>query len=111
MSSSLDLLHHSEHYTLVLLVPFALIVIGGLFVMADVVLLKRRGDDDGEGSFLGAGARPRAGLRLASIFFFTLASVLATRDLLILLKDAPAMILSLAIGITVTVLAFLILLT
>ncbi|MFZ4387779.1 MAG: hemolysin family protein [Chthoniobacterales bacterium] len=110
MSSSLDLLHHSEHYTLVLLVPFALIVIGGLFVMADVVLLKRRGDADGARSFLGAGTRPRAGLQLASIFFFTLASVLATRDLLILLKDAPAMILSLAIGITVTVLAFLILL-
>ena len=110
MSSSLDLLHLSEYYALVLLVPFALILIGGLFVMADVVLLKRRGDADGVGSFLGSGTRPRPGLRLASVFFFTLASALATRDLLILLKDVPGMILSLAIGITATVLAFLILL-
>ena len=110
MSNSLDLLHLSEYYALVLLVPFALIVIGGLFVMADVVLLKRRGDADSVGSFLGSGTRPRPGLRLASVFFFTLASALATRDLLILLRDAPGMILSLAIGITATVLAFLILL-
>lgn len=110
MSTPLDLLHLAEHYALVLLAPFALIVSGGLFVMADVVLLKRRGDADGVGSFLGAGTRPRPGLRLASVFFFTLASVLATRDLLILLKDAPGLILSLAIGMTATVLAFLILL-
>lgn len=110
MSTPLDLLHLAEHYALVLLAPFALIVSGGLFVMADVVLLKRRGDADGVGSFLGAGTRPRPGLRLASVFFFTLASVLATRDLLILLKDAPGLILSLAIGMTATVLAFFILL-
>lgn len=110
MSTSPDLLHLSEYYALVLLVPFALILIGGLFVMADVVLLKRRGDADGVGSFLGSGTRPRPGLRLASVFFFTLASALATRDLLILLKDAPGMILSLAIGMTATLLAFLILL-
>jgi len=110
MSTPLDLLHLAEHYALVLLAPFALIVTGGLFVMADVVLLKRRGDADGVGSFLGAGTRPRPGLRLASVFFFTLASVLATRDLLILLKDAPGLLLSLAIGMTATVLAFLILL-
>lgn len=110
MSTPLDLLHLAEHYALVLLAPFALIVSGGLFVMADVVLLKRRGDADGVGSFLGAGTRPRPGLRLASVFFFTLASVLATRDLLILLRDAPGLLLSLAIGMTATVLAFLILL-
>lgn len=110
MSSSLDFVHLAEHYTLVLLVPFLLIASGGVFVMADVVLLKRRGDAEGVGSFLGLGTRPRPGLRLASVFFFTLASVLATRDLLILLKDTQTMFLSLAIGVTTVFLAFLILL-
>ena len=83
---------------------------GGLFVMADVVLLKRRGDADSVGSYLGSGTRPRPGLRLASVFFFTLASILTSRDLLVLLKNAPPFLLPFAIGITATILAFLILL-
>jgi len=87
-----------------------LIVTGGLFVMADVVLLKRRGDADSVGSYLGSGTRPRPGLRLASVFFFTLASILTSRDLLVLLKNAPPFLLPFAIGITATILAFLILL-
>ena len=64
---------------LALLVPFGLILLGGGCVMADVVLLKRRGDADGVASFLEAGERPRPGLRLASVFLFTLASGLAMR--------------------------------
>lgn len=94
----------------ILLLPLVLILIGGLFVMADVVLLKRRGDADGVGSFLGAGMRPRAGLRLASVFFFTLASMLAARDLLHLLRHAHALVVPLAIGLVATILSFLILL-
>ena len=94
----------------ILILPLLLILIGGLFVMADVVLLKRRGDADGVGSFLGAGMRPRAGLRLASVFFFTLASMLAARDLLHLLRHAHALVVPLAIGLVATILSFLILL-
>jgi putative hemolysin len=94
----------------ILLLPLALILIGGLFVMADVVLLKRRGDADGVSSFLGIGMRPRAGLRLASVFFFTLASMLAARDLLHLLRHAHALVLPVAMGILATLLSFLILL-
>ena len=77
--------------------------------MVDVVLLKRRGDVDGVASFLGAGARPRPGLRLASVFFFTLASILTARDLLALLRNAPTFFVSVGIGLTATILAFLIL--
>ncbi len=40
-----------EHYLVILLIPLALIIAGGLFVMADVVLLKRRGDADGVAPF------------------------------------------------------------
>jgi putative hemolysin len=78
--------------------------------MADVVLLKRRGDADSIGSYLGSGTRPRPGLRLASVFFFTLASILTARDLLGLLKNAPPLVLPIAIVITATILSFLILL-
>jgi putative hemolysin len=84
-------------------------LLGGLCVMADVVLLKRRGDTDSITSFAGAPLRPRSGLRLASVFFFTLASVLATRDLLSLHEEGSGLFLSAWIGITSTCLAFLIL--
>jgi len=106
----LDFVRLLEGYALTLLIPLLLIVTGGLFVMADVVLLKRRGDADSVGSYLGSGTRPRPGLRLASVFFFTLASILTSRDLLVLLKNAPPFLLPFAIGITATILAFLILL-
>lgn len=106
----LDFVRLLEGYVLTLLTPLALIVAGGLFVMADVVLLKRRGDADGVGSYLGSGSRPRPGLRLASVFFFTLASILTSRDLIGLLRNAPGFLLPIAIGVTATILAFLILL-
>ena len=108
--TAIDLLHLLESYAMHILLPLGLIMTGGLFVMADVVLLKRRGDADVVSSFLGSGSRPRPGLRLASVFFFTLASILAARDLLILLGNAPPLLLSLGIGITATILSFLILL-
>lgn len=106
----LDFVRLLEGYVLTLLIPLVLILTGGLFVMADVVLLKRRGDADSIGSYLGSGTRPRPGLRLASVFFFTLASILTARDLLGLLKNAPPLVLPIAIGITATILSFLILL-
>ena len=99
-----------EHYLVILLIPLALIIAGGLFVMADVVLLKRRGDADGVAPFLGSGSRPRPGLRLASVFFFTLASMLAMRDLLALAKNTPPLLFALLIGISATILSLLILL-
>lgn len=108
--TSLDLLHLLEGYVVTLLLPVLLILAGGLFVMADVVLLKRRGDADGIGSYLASGTRPRPGLRLASVFFFTLASILTARDLLSLLRNAPAFLLPIGIGLAATILAFLILL-
>lgn len=108
--AQLDLVRLLEGYAVTLLTPLVLITIGGLFVMADVVLLKRRGDSDGVGSYLGSGKRPRPGLRLASVFFFTLASILTARDLLGLLRNAPPFLLPIAIGVTATILAFLILL-
>jgi putative hemolysin len=108
--AELDLVRLLERYALTLLTPLVLIVAGGLFVMADVVLLKRRGEADGVGSYLGSGRRPRPGLRLASVFFFTLASILTARDLLGLLRNAPSFLLPIAIGVTSTILAFLILL-
>lgn len=98
-----------EHASLILLIPFGLIVAGGVFVMADVVLLKRRGDADGVSSYISTGSRPRPGLRLTSVFFFTLASILAARDLLLLLADAPQPLLSLAIGLISTILSVIIL--
>ena len=91
------------------LVPLGLILLGGYFVMADVVLLKRRGDSDSVTSFVG-GRRPRPGLRLTSVFFFTLASVMAARDLIGVLQPEKSLILSLAIGLVSTALAFFILL-
>lgn len=92
------------------LLPIALIVLGGLFVMADVVLLKRRGDADGVTSYLGGGSRPRPGLRLASVFFFTLASIILSRSLCTDLVNSPSWVISLAEGIAATTLSFLILL-
>ena len=106
----LDLVRLLEGYVLTLIVPLVLIISGGIFVMADVVLLKRRGDADGVGSYLGSGTRPRPGLRLASVFFFTLASILTARDLIGLMRNAPSFLLPVALGVTATILAFLILL-
>jgi len=97
-------------FLLTLLVPLGLIVIGGVCVMADVVLLKRRGDADGVSSFVAAGERPRPGLRLSSVFLFTMASGLATRDLISLSHDLSPLFFSLWIGLLATVLAVLILL-
>ncbi len=97
-------------YMLMLLVPLALIFLGGICVMADVVLLKRRGDADSVTSYVDAGSRPRPGLRLASVFLFTLASVIAARDLLVLDQENRIMLLPAWIGIVTTVMSFLILL-
>jgi putative hemolysin len=97
-------------YASIILIPLGLILLGGYFVMADVVLLKRRGDADSVTSFLGLGSRPRPGLRLGSVFFFTLASILAARDLCSLLSRADPILLALAIGLTSTLLSFAILL-
>jgi len=97
-------------YLLMLLVPLALIFLGGICVMADVVLLKRRGDADSVTSYVDSGSRPRPGLRLASVFLFTLASVIAARDLLILDRENRIMLLPAWIGIVTTVMSFLILL-
>ncbi len=100
----------TEHCLLALLLPLVLILIGGIFVLSDVVLLKRRGDADGVASYLGSGSRPRPGLRLASVFFFTLASMLAMRDLITALREYPPVVFSVAVGIIATLLSFLILL-
>lgn len=108
--SYFDAIHSPGGYASIILVPLGLILIGGYFVMADVVLLKRRGDADSVTSFLGLGSRPRPGLRLASVFFFTLSSVLAARDILTLLHEANPTLLAMAIGLTSTLLAFAILL-
>jgi putative hemolysin len=97
-------------YLLMLLVPLALIFLGGICVMADVVLLKRRGDADSVTSYVDAGSRPRPGLRLASVFLFTLASVIAARDLLVLDQENRIMLLPAWIGMVTTVMSFLILL-
>jgi putative hemolysin len=99
-----------DHLPSMFLVPFVLILLGGLMVMSDAVLLRRRGDEEGVSSFLGSGSRPRPGLRLASVFLFTLASILAARDLLALPQGSPHAFTALAIGIGATVLSFLILL-
>jgi putative hemolysin len=95
---------------LALLVPFGLILLGGGCVMADVVLLKRRGDADGVASFLEAGERPRPGLRLASVFLFTLASGLAMRELLLLGRDVSPLMFTVWILLLTALLSFLILL-
>ena len=97
-------------YLLMCFLPLVLILLGGICVMADVVLLKRRGDADSVASYVDAGSRPRPGLRLASVFLFTLASVLAARDLLILDHEGRVMFLPAWIGIVTTVISFLILL-
>jgi len=97
-------------YLLMCLLPLVLILLGGICVMADVVLLKRRGDADSVTSYVDARSRPRPGLRLASVFLFTLASVLAARDLLILDHEGRVMLLPAWIGIVTTVISFLILL-
>lgn len=97
-------------YLLMCLLPLVLILLGGICVTADVVLLKRRGDADSVASYVDARSRPRPGLRLASVFLFTLASVLAARDLLILDHEGRVMLLPAWIGIVTTVISFLILL-
>ena len=86
------------------------ILLGGLCVMADVVLMKRRGDAESLVSFDGSGLRPRAGLRLAAVFFFTLATILATRDTITFLGHGSRIVLASGIGALATALAFLILL-
>lgn len=97
-------------YSFMLLAPLALILLGGLCVMADVALLKRRGDSDSVSSFVDAGLRPRPGLRLASVFLFTLSAVITTRDLLSLLHNSSIILLSAWFGVVSTIIAFLILL-
>jgi putative hemolysin len=94
----------------IFLVPAILILLGGICVLSDVVLLKRRGDSEGISSFLGTGSRPRPGLRLASVFLFTLASILTARGLLALPAFSKAGVSAMAIGIAATVISFLILL-
>jgi len=110
MGLSKVLIHSPSDFISVFLVPLGLISLGGYFVMADVVLLKRRGDADSVTSYVSTGSRPRPGLRLASVFLFTLASILASRDLVNLLQEANPLLLCLAIGVSSTLLAFLILL-
>jgi putative hemolysin len=94
----------------ILAFPTVLVILGGVCVLSDVVLLKRRGDDEGVSSFLGTGARPRPGLRLCSVFLFTLASILAARGLFSQPgMTSPAMA-ALLTGIAATLLSFVILL-
>ena len=97
------------HLFLLFLSPVLLVLSGGLFVMADCALLKRRGDADGVSSFMAGGSRPRPGLRLASVFFFTLASVLSTKELLSLPVLPNPLVLPLLTGGMATILSFLIL--
>ena len=47
-------------YALMLLAPLGLVFLGGICVMADLVLLKRRGDADSVTSFVDSGSRPRS---------------------------------------------------
>jgi putative hemolysin len=94
----------------IFLVPVILILVGGICVLSDVVLLKRRGDSEGISSFLGTGSRPRPGLRLASVFFFTLSSILTARGLLSLPSLTSSCVSAISIGIAATALSFLILL-
>jgi putative hemolysin len=109
---SLDsLLLLAEEILRSLLFPFVLVLLGGCSILADMVLLKRRGDADGVSSFLGTGSRPRPGLRLASVFFFTLASILAARNLLVLpIVSSSQAVAAGVIGIVATVFSVLILL-
>jgi hypothetical protein len=109
-SDVLEFLLVVERILGVFAVPVILILIGGICVLSDVVLLKRRGDSEGISSFLGTGSRPRPGLRLASVFFFTLASILAARGLLTLPSLSNPGWSAIAIGIAATALSFLILL-
>jgi len=106
----ISVLHTAEHLLIALILPFFLILFGGICVLSDVVLLKRRGDAEGISSFLGTGARPRPGLRLASVFLFTLASILAARELLSLEAVTTHGLEAIGIGITATLISFLILL-
>lgn len=95
---------------LAFLAPAGLILAGGGCVMADIVLLKRRGDADGVTSYVEAGERPRPGLRLASVFLFTLASGVAMRDLVFLGRDAPPMVFAVWTVLLTAGISFLILL-
>ena len=98
------------HQCLIFLIPLGMVLLGGVCVMADVVLLRRRGDADSVTPYVESGSRPRPGLRFASVFLFTLASIISTRDLLSLVVDASPLILSAWIGFLATVVSFLILL-
>ena len=109
-SCILEPLLAAEQILGVLAVPVILILAGGICVLSDVVLLKRRGDSEGISSFLGTGSRPRPGLRLASVFLFTLSSILAARGILSLAFLSTPGWSSIAIGIAATVFSFLILL-
>ena len=112
MTSSTDALLHPSAGDLLrmLLLPCALIVTGGLFVMADVVLLRRRGDAENVLSFTVAGSRPRPGLRLASVFFFTLSAILASRDLQGLFAGRGGWFLPGALGLLAVLLSLFVLL-
>lgn len=103
-------LQAAVHFPSVFFLPAVLVLLGGICVLSDVVLLKRRGDAEGISSFLGTGERLRPGLRLASVFLFTLASILAARGLLSLPGISAPGLEALGIGITATVLSFFILL-
>lgn len=105
----IHLIRDVEQAFFIFLLPLILVVLGGVCVMADIVLLRRRGDADGIASFLATGSRPRPGLRLASVFLFTMASLIAAGDLMELPLASSAPGRALAFGISATMLSFLIL--
>lgn len=109
MTQGYQALQMLKHFLGIFALPSLLVFLGGLCVLSDAVLLKRRGDAEGIASFLGTGSRPRPGLRLASVFLFTLASILATRNLLDTPEAASRIVLAVGIGLTATLLALLIL--
>lgn len=98
-----------EHFFGIIALPTLLVFLGGLCVLSDAVLLKRRGDAEGIASFLGTGSRPRPGLRLASVFLFTLASILAARNLLSSTEPSASVVLAASTGLMATFLSLLIL--
>lgn len=103
-------LFSAANFAGVLAMPAVLVFLGGICVLSDVVLLKRRGDDEGVSSFLGTGSRPRPGLRLASVFLFTLASILVAKGLFSITGAGAPGVNAILTGITATLLSFLILL-
>jgi putative hemolysin len=107
---ALNFLQFAEQVLGVFLLPVILILLGGICVLSDVVLLKRRGDSEAISSFLGTGSRPRPGLRLASVFLFTLGSILTARGLIHLPSIAAGYWSAIAVGLATTLLSFVILL-